>query len=341
MTELTKLKKLFYDKKEGFVNSNKLYHKAKENKINVTYKDVLDFYNKQPINQLMKRIVKPKKYSSIIASYKGEYYQCDIIVYDRFKYHNYKYILCVIDIYSRYAEARAMTNRKAETILEKFKSIIDTMGKPDKLECDNEFNNRLFTDYLDKEDIQPIFSDPNAKNKNSIVERFNGTLTNQLQKIRLATNDYNWKLYLPDVIYNYNHTKHSTIKQTPISMWEGKTKSKQKIIYVPNPFHINDKIRIKRIKKTFDKIDTIKLSKDIYIIEKMEGNKIKLYDVQKLYKPNELYKINDVDELEQPIEEPETEIKQNKIDQLFKRLDINNDNIIKPRTRSQNIKIID
>ncbi len=39
-------------------------------------------------------------------------YQMDIIVYNRYEYHKYKYILVVIDIYSRFAQARAMTNRK-------------------------------------------------------------------------------------------------------------------------------------------------------------------------------------------------------------------------------------
>jgi hypothetical protein len=34
------------------------------------------------------------------------------MVYDRYEYHNYKYIFVIVDIYSRYADARAMTNRE-------------------------------------------------------------------------------------------------------------------------------------------------------------------------------------------------------------------------------------
>jgi hypothetical protein len=57
-TDLKLLSQLFYDPKLGLVNANSLYDKAKEHNIKVSYKDVINFYNKQSVNQVMKRITK-------------------------------------------------------------------------------------------------------------------------------------------------------------------------------------------------------------------------------------------------------------------------------------------
>ena len=87
----------------GFVSSEKLYRKIKADGYDIKLNDVRDFYENQEIIQKTKR--KPLKvdrvYNTIVASGYGADYQIDIIVYDRFEYHKYKYILCVIDIYSR------------------------------------------------------------------------------------------------------------------------------------------------------------------------------------------------------------------------------------------------
>jgi hypothetical protein len=42
---------------------------------------------------------------TIVAREPGDCFQMDIMVYNRFQYDNYKYILTCIDVYSRYAQA--------------------------------------------------------------------------------------------------------------------------------------------------------------------------------------------------------------------------------------------
>ena len=42
-----------------------------------------------------------------------------------------------IDVYSRYLQARAMTNRRMETIIDNINDIFKTMGKPANLNADN------------------------------------------------------------------------------------------------------------------------------------------------------------------------------------------------------------
>lgn len=336
-SEIEKLASIFYNPKMGLINSSKLYKKAVEHGVNLTKKEVDDFYKKQPISQVVHRTVKPKKFTSIQANYVGNIYQMDVIVYDRYKMNNYSYILVVIDIYSRYMDARAMTNRRIETLFENFSSIIHHMGKPDKVECDNEFNKQLFNEYFKANNITPIYSDPDQLYKNAIVERVNQTIANQLQKIRITSNNYKWYQYLNIVVDNYNETYHSTIKATPEGVFKGKESNNQVYEYYENNFQVNDKVRIKRKRKTFDKGDEIKYSKDIYFIEAITPTRIKLKEFEKMYKPDELLKVYEVEEREDVIT-PKNEKQNNKIDQYMKREDLKQENIIEGKTRSQKLK---
>ena len=88
-------------------------------------------------------------------------------MYDRFEYHKYKYIRCVVDVHSRYASCRAMTNRRNETILDEIKSIFGEMVIPKAINADNEFNKSTLNTYFNQNDIVCYFSQPDEVNKNS------------------------------------------------------------------------------------------------------------------------------------------------------------------------------
>jgi hypothetical protein len=200
------LKNYYYDNKTGFIDANKLYLKLKKIQPNITLKHVKDYIDKQFVYQVNKQQRRPKQFNSITADYPRQKYQMDIIVYNRYKIHNYQYILMVIDVYSRYLTARPMTNRTNRTIMENIKDIFEEIGKPENISCDNEFDTRLFQQYCMSNDIKVVFTEPYEINKNAIVERANGTITRLLQKIRVGNSDNKWYEYLNDAVYNYNHT---------------------------------------------------------------------------------------------------------------------------------------
>ena len=154
------IKNYFYDVNTGYVSANKLYQKMKDDKYNVTRKQIKEFYDNQAVVQKtqMHPLKADRVYNSIVASQYGSNYQIDIIVYDRFEFHKYKYILCCIDVYSRYASCRAMTNRRNETIIEEMKSIFNEMGMPKAINSDNVFNKSTFNNYSNDNDIKRDFS---------------------------------------------------------------------------------------------------------------------------------------------------------------------------------------
>lgn len=332
---MDKLKDMFYDPKQGFISVKKLQDKADKQGLALSREQIQEFYDKQAVNQLMKPIRKPKQFNSYVANYPGHIFQMDIMVYDRFTYHNYKYILVVIDIYSRYLITKPMTNRELKTIIKHFKEIVTTFGPPYELQCDNEFNKKEFLNMLDDYDIKYRFSDANEKNKNSVVERVNGTIALMLQKYRIVSKRYDWYNYLDDITENYNTTIHSTTKHTPENIFNGNETNEQEIIKVKPTFKPGNKVRKAIKKKIFDKGDTVKTSKEIFIVESVNrlGN-VKLNGFNKIYKPYDIIKITNPDT--DITEIPKTETKNNKVIQLLKRMDIDNKNII---TRKRNRQI--
>lgn len=337
------LRTLFYNPKEGLTSYNKLVHKVKEKNINASLTDIKKFYESQPIIHLMKPLRKPKIFSSYKANYPGHIYQMDIIVYQKYKYHNYQYILCIVDIYSRYANARAMTSREMTQIIKYFREMMNEMGPPFKLQCDNEFNKKSFLNILNEYDIQVRFSDPNEINKNPIVERFNATLEILLQKMRLVYKRYDWYNFMDDAIENYNNTYHSTIKTKPIDAQTENDINHQNIIKVDYKYKAGDKVKTVT-NKMFDKIDVVKMSPNTHVIENIKNSRIKLFGDERYYKPYELSKVYNIDPesyIDLTNDEPQKEYKEHKIKILYKDLDIKPENILnKKRERKANKKYL-
>jgi hypothetical protein len=296
------LKNVYYDTKTGFGGVDKLYRKVKELDPSITIKQVKDFLDKQESYQITKRSKPTKQFQSITAPYKGYNFQIDLLIYSNYEIDKYKYILVVVDTYSRYCVCRPLTNRENPTLINALQSIFDEMKVvPERVNCDNEFNTTLINNFWKKHNIRVFYSDPDEVNKNSIVERLNRTLRELLHQFRLASQGKRkWYKYLPDLVDNYNNNTHSTIKEKPIDVWNGKAKNRQ-IINVADytPFDIGDKVRIRIIKKVFDKGSEINYSKDVYTIRDKTGNKYFLSDdnginLRKGYKPYELKRSNEI-----------------------------------------------
>eukprot|EP01080_Neovahlkampfia_damariscottae_P012798 gene12798-gene6684 len=235
----------------------------------------------------------------------------DVVVYNRFKLNGYQYILNVVDTNSRYVASRALTNMKlkestrgakAVTLMDAVEDIFKEMGYPKELRTDNQFISDEFVALMKKNNVKVIYSEPDEVIKNSLVESFNRTLSNLLQKARVASGKGKmWKWYneLPTIIKKYNSTVHSTIKAKPIDVFNYRDVNHQEIKRIKPNFKVNDKIRIVSNKKLFQKGDTIRNSKAIYMIVEEVGNKYKLQNLEtkdilkKLYNSRNMVKVTD------------------------------------------------
>ena len=111
------------------------------------------------------------------------------------KIKNGKYLLCVIDVFNKYAWVKPLEDKKGKTVLNVFiKKLNESNRKPNKLWVDQgrEFYNKLLQRLLDNNDI--LMYSTHNEGKSVIAERFIKTLKAKIYK-KITTNDS--KSYFP------------------------------------------------------------------------------------------------------------------------------------------------
>ena len=93
-----------------------------------------------------------------------------------------KYLLCAIDLFSKYAWVVPLKDKRGSGIVNAFQEIISKGRKPNKIWVDQggEFNNKLFKRFLKINDIE-MYSTCN-EGKSAVAEKFIRTLKNKIFK---------------------------------------------------------------------------------------------------------------------------------------------------------------
>ena len=342
--DLTEIKELFKNPEYAILSKEKLKKKLGEENKAVKNKEFEEYFNNLEINQLTK-IKKKTIFNTVFANYPSDCYQIDIIVYTKYEIHKYKYILVIIDVYSRYVQVKPLTSRENPVIIKNIISIFEKIGYPYRLQSDNEFATKEFIDLMDKCNVKLSFSNPYEINKNAIVERVNRTLRDLLKKYRLLYHDFNWPKYVDTLVDIYNNTYHATVGDTPNNIFMNNHYNQQTIIQNPVEYKIGDMVRIVKVKEIFGKADEIIHSKEVYKVMKVNKNKIFL-DNGIAYKPYEIIKVNDIiyldhdgskdEEIANQIFQKEQKIKKN-----LKKVNVDEKNIINTKRERKARQIFD
>ena len=126
-----------------------------------------------------------------------------------------KYILMVIDCFSKYGYAVPIKYKTGVEVTEAFESLFEK-ETPKFLWVDKgaEFYNSDLKNLLKKYDIK-MYSTHNAE-KVSVVERWNRTIKTKLWKYFSANGTYKYTDILQALIDKYNRTKHRSTGYTPV-----------------------------------------------------------------------------------------------------------------------------
>ena len=182
-----------------------------------------------------------------------------------------KYLLCAIDLYSKYAFVIPLKYEKGISTVNAFDKIIKQSNrKPNKIwvNQEGEFYDNVFKKWLSDNDI--IMYSTYNEGKSVVAESFIRTLKNKLYKHMTATGKNVYYDVLDDVVNKYNNTKHSTIKMKPIDVGDN-----NKRVYVDehnekdSRFKVGDRVRISKFKNIFAKGYTPNWSKEIFIVDKI------------------------------------------------------------------------
>ena len=195
-----------------------------------------------------------------------------------------KYILCALDLFSKYAFVISLKDKKGISIVNAFNKIIKQSNrKPNKIWVDQrgEFYNNVFEKWLSDNDIN-MYSMYN-EGKSVVAERFIRTLKNKLCKHITATGKNVYYDVLDDVVNKYNNTKHSTNEMKPIDV-----RDNNKRVYIDehnekdSRFKVGDRVRISRYKNIFAKGYTPNWSKEIFIVDKVNDTVPYTYNLKDL-----------------------------------------------------------
>ena len=201
----------------------------------------------------------------------------------------YRYVLVIIDNFSKFGWTIPLKNKNAQTINDSFENIlINSKRKPNLIETDRgkEFYNNIFQDFLNKNNIK-LYS-RNSSYGAVFAERFNRTIRDLLKKIVFEQGDAKWIDVLPTITKQYNNRIHSSTKLTPI---QASLKKNEGYVYknlldkrkkVKPKFQINDLVRTADLKKTFSKGDTTSWSYKLYKITEIVKDTIPAYKIDGL-----------------------------------------------------------
>lgn len=303
-----RLTELYYDPKSGFQGAQALYRRAKELYPDITLKEVRRFLEGQRTSQINLERRRPEEYNTIWAPETRISYQMDLMIYDRYEYRGFKYILMIIDVHSRYLTAVPLKTREMSTVVPIIDKVFEEIGEPQNINCDREFDNQRFNQLCDRLGITRWYSEPHQKNKNAIVERVNRTIAKRLQRWRTYSDSANWPEVLPDIVLNYNTSYHSTIRARPIDVWEGRDTNNQEDITVVDPkLREGDLVRHVLVRSVMAKGDKPQWSKTIYEIEEKKGKKYRLQGKDRWYNDYELQRVREPEPEPELPTEPQSE----------------------------------
>ena len=175
----------------------------------------------------------------------------------------YRYVLVVIDNFSKFGWTVPLKNENAQTLKDSFENIlISSKRKPNLIETDRgkEFYNNIFQDFLNKNNIK-LYS-RNTYLGAVFAERFNKSIRDLLKRPVFEKGDGNWIDILATITKQYNNRIHSSTKLTPI---QASLKKNEGYVYknildkrkkVTPKFQLNELVRVADLKKTFSKGDT-------------------------------------------------------------------------------------
>ena len=186
--------------------------------------NVRSFMNQKTSISLHKKRIKNFTRRQIIVPGPFHTISADLVDYQMLKgsNNNYRYILTVIDCFSRYVYAKALKRKTAQEVSEKLDEIISDMQYLPRFftsDKGGEFDvrNKFIHDILIEKYHMVVYYTSGPK-KNSMVERFNRTLKERFERAFTETRRKRWIDFLEDFVRNINNSINRTIGVRPIDV---------------------------------------------------------------------------------------------------------------------------
>ena len=231
--------------------------------------------NEQLANELHKPIIRKFEKRKVYSTFKDNIRDFDLANMHLLSKYNkgIRFLLCVIDIFSKYAWVVTLKDKKDISIVKAFQSILKQSNqKPSKIWVDkgSEFYNAYFKKWLRDNDI--VMYSTHNEEKSVVAERFIKTLKSKIYKYMTSISKNVYIDKLDDIVDEYNNTYHTTIKMKPIDVKDNTYINTSKEINNKDPkFKDGDRVRISKYKNIFAKGNVPNWSEEVFVIKKVKN----------------------------------------------------------------------
>lgn len=292
------LASIYYDASDpgGYAALEPLLKSAREKGINASRRQINDFLAEQDAYTLHRQYRKRYQRNPIVVGGIDKQWQADLADMTSLSKHNdgFKYLLTVIDCFSKYAWAIPLKSKSSSALVLAFKTLLHKSNprKPNRLQTDKgtEFLNKDLQEFFNEKAIHHFASE--SDQKAAMAERFNRTLKGRMWRYFTANNTYRYVDVLDDLLHAYNHAKHRTIGMAPADVkvehedviWNRMypcKKMKKNSSSSSNPLKPNDKVRLSKMKNTFEKGYMPNWTEEIFnISSKSQGPRQTVYKLR-------------------------------------------------------------
>jgi hypothetical protein len=133
-----------------------------------------------------------------------------------------RYAVVLIDLFSKWPEVLFISSTESHIIIQFLKSVFAREGYPEEILSDNgtQFCSKEFSDFLCDHDIRHVKTPLYNPESNSVVERFNRTLAEQVELARIEK--VSIRTYMQQFLQIYRSTQHSTTGCSPTLLLHGR-----------------------------------------------------------------------------------------------------------------------
>ena len=249
-------------------------------------------WSQQLADELHKPMTKNFSKRKVVSNWIDKIWAADLVEMQKFSKWNkgIKYLLMVIDVFSKYGWIKPLEDKKTESVSKAFNETFKkSKRKPTMLWTDkgSEFISKHLKEFLKKEKIKMYHTE--NEEKSSVVERWNRTMKNRMWKMFTANNNTVYWDKLDKLVDDYNNTKHSSVKMTPNEASKKENEEKvfvnlygDLIYWKPKKpkFAIGDKVRISKYKRrVFDKGYTPNWTEEVFVVDKILPTKPVTYTI--------------------------------------------------------------
>lgn len=243
--------------------------------------------------ELHRKVVRKFEKRKIITNGIDDLWAADLLILDKYKNENngQKYLLVVIDTFSKYLFAEPLKDKSGLVVAKAFENILKKSKRVPKLlhvDRGKEFVNKNFEKILNENEIK-MYHTFNEE-KSSIAERVNRTLNEKFRLYFEVNKNHCWVKILGKILKEYNEKDiHRTIGRPPATVNKSNEAEILQRMYplkdfkVDEPvFSVGDRVRIFRKKKQFADKYSSNWTEEIFKIEKIHLTNPITYTIQDL-----------------------------------------------------------